>query len=298
MRLLLVGASGQVGAHLGTSLGDLGELACTTRSGRMPDGGGCEALDLSDLAAIHPLLDRVHPDVVVNAAAYTAVDQAEDEPAAARRLNADAPARLASWCADNGALLVHYSTDYVFSGEARAPYVESDATNPQSRYGWSKLEGEQAIAATKCRHLILRTAWAYGGPGRNFMDTMLQVGREREELRVVADQVGSPTPAWLIARATADILAKGVVESGVRHLVASGQTSWHGFAEAIFAEAVERGVLERAPRVVPIPSGDYPTRAARPAWSVLDNARLRYEYGLTLPDWRAALAQTFDRAAA
>ncbi len=297
MRLLLVGASGQVGAHLGASLASVGELAFTTRSGRKPDGGGCEALDLSDLAAIHPLLERVRPDVVINAAAYTAVDQAEDEPSAARRLNADAPGRLASWCADNGALLVHYSSDYVFSGEARAPYVESDATNPQSRYGWSKLEGEQAIAATNCRHLILRTAWAYGGPGRNFMDTMLQVGREREELRVVADQVGSPTPAWLIAGATAEILAKGVVESGVRHLVASGQTSWHGFAVAIFAEGVKRGVLARAPRVVPITTGDYPTRAVRPAWSVLDNSRLRDEYSIILPDWRIALAQTFERAA-
>ena len=163
--------------------------------------------------------------------------------------------------------------------------------------GASKLAGEQAIADSGASHLILRTAWVYGTRGGNFLRTMLRVGAERDELRVVGDQHGTPTPAWLIADATARILSQGLRDSGVRHLVAAGQTTWHGFAEAIFAEALARGLVPRVPKVVPIASAEYPTRASRPAWSVLDTSRLREEYGLALPDWRSALSETFERAA-
>ena len=184
------------------------------------------------------LLDRVRPDVVVNAAAYTAVDRAEDDADTAFRANAEGPGRLAAECATRDIALVHYSTDYVFDGQGSRPYREDDATAPIGVYGHSKLAGEQAIAASGARHLILRTAWVYGLHGANFLRTMLRVGAERDELRVVADQRGTPTPAWLIADVTADLLRGGLSGSGVLHLVADGETTWHGFAEAIFEEAV------------------------------------------------------------
>lgn len=296
MPILVLGGNGQVGFELLRSLAPLGEVVATTRSGRLDDGSACEALDLDELGSIAPLLDRVRPDVVVNATAHTAVDRAEDEPEAAFRANALAPGAVAGWCAANGATLVHYSTDYVFDGAGSRPYREDDPVAPLGVYGASKLAGEQAIAASGATHLVLRTAWVYGLRGGNFLRTMVRVGAERDELRVVGDQHGTPTPAWLIADGTAAILAQGVHASGVRHLVARGQTTWHGFAEAIFAEAVARGLLPRAPTVVSIATGEYPTRAARPAWSVLDTATVHGEYGLALPHWRDALAQTFDRS--
>lgn len=298
MKLLVVGANGQVGHELLRSLAPLGEVVATTRSGRLDDARACEALDLGGLDAIAPLLERVRPDAVVNAAAYTAVDRAEDEADAAFRINAQAPGRIAAACAMLGVPLVHYSTDYVFDGRATRPLREDDATAPIGVYGASKLDGEKAVAAAGGTHLILRTAWVYGLYGANFLRTMLRVGAERDELRVVADQHGCPTPAWLIADVTAAILRQGIAASGVRHLVASGQTSWHGFAEAIFDEALAQGAIARRPVVTAIGTADYPTRAARPAYSVLDNARLRAEYGLDIPDWRPALHETFVRGAA
>lgn len=296
MRLLLVGANGQVGDALRRSLAPLGELVTTTRSGRLDAGETCETLDLADLDAIAPLVARVRPDVVVNAAAYTAVDRAEDEAELAFRINGNATGCLARACAAADVPLVHYSTDYVFDGRSSRPYRENDATAPLGVYGKSKHDGEMAIADSGARHLILRTAWVYGLHGHNFLRTMLRVGAERDELRVVADQYGCPTPAWLIADATAAILRRGIVESGVRHLVAGGQTTWHGFAEAIFDEASKRGLISRRPVVTPIGTADYPTRAVRPAYSVLDTTRLREEYALEFPDWRDALSQTLDAA--
>src|SRR5690606_7597568 len=192
------------------------------------------------------------PDVVVNAAAHTAVDRAESEPDAALRVNALGPAALAQGCAATGALLVHYSTDYVFDGSGSRPYREDDATVPLRAYGASKLAGELAIRASGARHAILRTAWVYAAHGRNFLRTMLRLAGERDELRVVADQVGAPTPAAWIAGATAAVVRHGVAQSGTWHLVADGETSWHGFAEAIMAEAHALGLLERMPRVLPI----------------------------------------------
>lgn len=295
MRLLVVGGNGQVGHALLRSLARIGEVVATTRSGLLDDGSVCERLDLSDLDTIVPLLLRVRPDVVVNAAAYTAVDRAEDEIEAAFRANAEAPGRLAEACAGLAIALVHYSTDYVFDGGGSRPYRENDPTHPLGVYGRSKLAGEEAIAASGARHLILRTAWVYGLHGQNFLRTMLRVGAERDELRVVADQRGCPTPAWLIADATASLIARGIAKSGIRHLVAGGETTWHGFAEAIFEEALATGLIARAPGVTPIATHEYPTRAARPAYSVLDTTRLRGEYGLELPDWRDALHRTLSR---
>jgi dTDP-4-dehydrorhamnose reductase len=295
MKILLLGGNGQVGHELMRSLAPLGELVVTTRSGELPGGGACQALDLQAPGSFGPLFERVAPDLVVNATAHTAVDRAEDEPDLAFAANAHAPAELARLCAARGATLVHYSTDYVFDGQGQRPYREDQPTAPLGVYGASKLAGEQAIQASGARHLILRTAWVYALRGGNFLRTMLRVGAEREELRVVADQRGCPTPAWLIADTTAQILAQGLHASGIRHLVAGGETTWHGFAEAIFEEAHARGLLPRVPRVLPIGTADYPTRAQRPAYSVLDTSALRGEYGLALPDWRTALATTFDR---
>ncbi|QSX75103.1 dTDP-4-dehydrorhamnose reductase [Lysobacter arenosi] len=289
MKMLVPGANGQVGHALLRSLATLGEVAATTRSGRLEDGTGCEKFDLADLDAIASLLDRTRPDVVVNAAAYTAVDRAEDDIEAAFRTNAEGPRRLAVECAARGISLVHYSTDYVFDGQGSRPYREDDATAPIGVYGHSKLAGEQAIADSGARHLILRTAWVYGLHGANFLRTMLRVGAERDELRVVADQRGTPTPAWLIADATADILRNGFPESGIVHLVADGETTWHGFAEAIFDEAMSAGLISRRPVVTAITTADYPTRASRPAYSVLDTTRLQQQFGIEPPSWRQAL---------
>jgi dTDP-4-dehydrorhamnose reductase len=294
VRILLLGGNGQVGHELRRSLAPLGDLTVTTRSGELPDGATCDALDLYALETFAPLLERVNPDIVVNATAHTAVDRAEDEPELAFRANADAPAELARLCAQRGAHLVHYSTDYVFDGSADTPYREDSATCPLGVYGASKLAGEERIQSSGASHLILRTAWVYATRGNNFLRTMLRLGAERDELRVVADQRGCPTPAWLIADATARILERGVVASGIRHLVAGGETTWHGFAQAIFGEAVARGLIAREPRVLPIRTDEYPTRARRPAYSVLDTGRLAAEYELALPDWRSCLSTTLD----
>lgn len=292
MKILLLGGNGQVGYELQRSLAPLGQLIVTTRSGELPDGGVCEALDIGALETFAPLIDRVAPDIVVNATAHTAVDRAEDEPQLAFLANAEAPGELARLCAARGATLVHYSTDYVFDGTGRVPYREDDATAPLGVYGASKLAGEQRIQASGAQHLILRTAWVYGMRGSNFLRTMLRLGSEREELRVVADQHGCPTPAWLIADVTAGILQQGVKAPGIRHLVASGETTWHGFAEAIFAQAQAMGLIARRPRVIPIATSEYPTRARRPAYSVLDTRQMRQEYRFDLPSWEQALRST------
>lgn len=296
MKILLLGGNGQVGHELRRSLAPLGEVVVTTRDGSLADGAACTALDLSELADIAPLVERIAPDAVVNATAYTAVDRAEDERDAAFRINAEAVGVLAGACARQRARLIHYSTDYVFDGSANRPYREDDATAPVGVYGASKLAGEQAIAASDADHLILRTAWVYGLHGQNFLRTMLRVGAERDQLRVVADQVGSPTPAWLIADATATLLGDGWPEPGVRHLVAGGQTSWHGFAEAIFEQAFAAGLIQRRPSVAAISTAEYPTRAHRPAYSVLDTRRLNEDHGVSLPDWRHALERTLQHA--
>jgi dTDP-4-dehydrorhamnose reductase len=289
VRILLFGANGQVGHELRRSLAPLGTLVCTTRSGLLGDGTSCETADFDQPSTLAALIDRVAPDVVVNAAAHTAVDRAEDEPEAAFRTNALAPEAIARACAERGALLVHYSTDYVFDGTAARPYREDDPTAPLGVYGASKLAGEQAIAGSGVRHMIFRTAWVYAAQGSNFLRTMLRLAGERDELRVVADQVGTPTSAALIADVTATALSSNAPPSGLWHLTASGHCSWHGFAEAIMSRAVERGLIPRAPRVVAIPTSAYPTRARRPAWSCLDTSALQRDFGVVLPDWQQGL---------
>lgn len=294
MKILLLGANGQVGHALRGALAPMGHVIATTRSGILDadadaQGVACERADFDRPETLAELVARIAPDAVVNAAAYTAVDRAESEPDAAFRANADAPAALAAACACAGIPLIHYSTDYVFDGTATRPYREDDATAPLGVYGASKLAGETAIRASGARHAILRTAWVYAAHGKNFMRTMLRLAAERDELRVVADQVGSPTSADWIAAATVPVLramlddAAGSV--GVRHLTAAGQTTWHGFASAIVAKAHARGMIARAPVVTPISTVDYPTPARRPAYSVLDNGRLAAELGLPWPQW-------------
>ena len=293
MRLLLLGGNGQVGRELRRSLPPLGEVVVATRDGVDAD----EAADFDAPDALATLVARLAPDVVVNAAAYTAVDRAETDADAALRANAEAPAALARACARRDALLLHYSTDYVFDGSGTRPYREDDATAPLGAYGASKLAGEQAIRDSGARHAILRTAWVYASHGRNFLLTMLRLGAERDQLRVVADQIGAPTPADWIADATAGLLRHGVAASGTWHLTAAGETSWHGFARAIFEEAHAAGLLARMPQVEAIATADYPTPARRPAYSVLDTTKLRRDFGIEPPQWREGLRRVIAELA-
>jgi dTDP-4-dehydrorhamnose reductase len=296
MRVLLLGADGQLGTELRRRLAPLGELVAATRDGTLGDGR-CEAADFSEPGTLPALVARVAPDVVVNAAAHTAVDRAEQERDLSFRLNAEAPAALAAACRDRGARFVHYSTDYVFDGRGTRPYREDDPTAPLGVYGASKLAGEEAIRASGADAMIFRTAWVYASHSHNFLRTMLRVGAERDELRVVADQVGTPTPAALIADVTARALRHATGRSGTWHVTPAGQTSWHGFAEAIFAGAVARGLLTRAPKVHAITTVDYPTPAARPGYSVLDTGKLQRDFGIGLPDWRDGLDRVLDELA-
>lgn len=298
MKILLLGANGQVGFALHRSLVAHGGVVPTTRSGKLPgSNAACETADLDRPDSLAGLVMRISPDIVINAAAYTAVDKAESEPEAAHRANAESVGALARACASRGIPLVHYSTDYVFPGDSSRPWREDDPTAPLGVYGASKLAGEEAIRDSGCRHLIFRTAWVYGARGHNFLRSMLRLGAERDELRVVADQVGSPTPAAWIAQATALALARLGEQSGTWNLVAGGETSWHGFAEAIFEAAVQSGLLERAPSTQPISSAEYPTPARRPAYSRLDTSKLERDSGIQLPDWREGLLQVVGELA-
>ena len=292
MRILLLGGNGQLGTELQRSLAPLGALTIGTRNGALADGTPCEAADFDVPDALAALVEGSGADVVVNAAAYTQVDKAEQEPDAAFRANAHAPGALAQACARTGARLVHYSTDYVFDGRGTRPYREGDPTAPLGVYGASKLAGEDAIRASDASHLIFRTAWVYAAHGKNFLRTMLRLAAERDELRVVADQHGTPTPAALIADVTSRILQQSPGRSGLWHLTPTGQTTWHGFAEAIVDRAHAIGQLTRKPRVIPITTAEFPTPAARPAYSVLDCTRLQHDFGIDLPGWHEGLDRT------
>ncbi|MEA5669632.1 dTDP-4-dehydrorhamnose reductase [Stenotrophomonas sp. MH1] len=289
MIVLVFGGNGQVGQELLRALHGVDEVVATTRSGRLPDGSDCETADFTQPEQLTTLLDRIRPGVVINAAAYTAVDRAEQEPEAAFAANAQAPGVIARWCAVHGVPMVHYSTDYVFDGQGTAPYREDEPTAPLGVYGTSKRDGEDAVRAAGGRHLIFRTAWVYASHGGNFLRTMLRVGAERDALRVVADQIGTPTSAALIAEVTVKALQHPGGLSGTWHLTASGQTSWHGFAEAIFAEAVTAGLMAKVPAVEAISSAEYPTPAKRPSWSVLDNHKLQHDFDIVLPPWQDGL---------
>jgi len=293
MTTLLIGATGQVGTELARQSAGRTIIATTRTGDGAVAGLPCIALDVTDTDAIGDVI-RARPfDVVINASAYTAVDRAEAEPELAFRVNAEAPAAMASACREIGARFVHFSTDYVFDGSGSEPYRIDSPTAPLGVYGRSKREGETRILDVGADALILRTAWVYATRGQNFLRTMLRLARERDELRVVDDQVGSPTPAWLVARLAFELLDRAAL-SGIHHVACAGQVSWCGFANAIFEAAVSRGLLPRVPTVIPVPSSAYPTPAARPKFSVLDTQAL-LELGLQLPHWRAALGETLDR---
>lgn len=287
--ILVTGVNGQVGFELLRSLQGLGRVVACDRS----------MLDLSDLDRVRSVVRELKPSIIVNPAAYTAVDKAETDVDAARRLNAEVPRAFAEEAARLGAALVHYSTDYVFDGTKDGAYVETDATNPQNVYGLTKLEGEQAIAATGCAHLILRTSWVYGRRGKNFLLTMLKLGSERPELKIVADQIGAPTWSNSIATVTAHVVAQALAadspewwreRSGIYHFAAGGETSWHGFAEEIFRLSLG----DKAPRTVPIPASEYPVPAKRPANSRMSGEKLMQTFGLRMPAWDDALKLCLD----
>jgi dTDP-4-dehydrorhamnose reductase len=297
MRLVVTGANGQIGWELGRSLAALGEVVALDR----------RQCDLSRPDQLPTLIAGLKPDVIVNAAAYTAVDDAEREENLATIVNGTAVAVIAQAAHRAGALLVHYSTDYVFDGLKDSPYAEEDSPHPLNAYGRSKLKGEIAVQQVGGSYLILRTSWVYGARGRNFLRTMLRLLREREELRIVADQIGGPTPAAQIARATAAAIAQATREradgqfaSGLFHLTASGATSWHGFAAAILEGAMDRGLFRpsRAPRLVPIASEDYPLPAARPKNSRLAGVRLKRRFGIALPCWKEGLSLCLEEISA
>lgn len=282
MRLLLTGRSGQVGSALERTLAPLGEVVALDRAG----------LDLLDLKSIGAKIEKEKPAVIVNAAAYTAVDRAEQEKDLAFAVNFLAVQELARAARSIDALLIHFSTDYVFDGEKAGAYTEEDAPRPINVYGASKLAGERAVAASGCRHFIFRASWVYAPGGRNFVNAILAAARTRPELRVVDDQRGAPISAGAIAAAVAEILqAKNLREKpyGVYHMSAAGATTWFGFAKAI----LETTGLKTP--VVPIRSADYPSAARRPKNSLLDNAKLQRTFGIVLPDWREGLREVSSK---
>jgi len=285
MKILLLGKNGQVGWELQRSLAPLGQLLSLDR--HSSDFCG----DLSRPAELAETVAAYQPDVIINAAAHTAVDKAESEPELARRINAEAPATLAQAAARSGAWLVHYSTDYVFDGRGEQPRQEDDATGPLGVYGQTKLEGEQAIAASGCKHLIFRTSWVYAARGGNFAKTMLRLAQERERLTVIDDQHGAPTGADLIADVTAHAIRQalhGEAASGLYHLVASGETTWHGYASHVIAraQALRPELNWMVKEIAPVPTSAFPTPAQRPFNSRLNTQKLQSQFGLTLPHWQ------------
>jgi len=293
IRVLVTGAGGQVGAEVVRELAGRAEVVARERA----------QLDLGDPASIRAGVREARPDVIVNCAAYTAVDRAETDREAAHAVNAVGPGVLAEEARACGALLVHFSTDYVYDGSKREPYRETDAVGPLSVYGETKLEGERAVADSGVKHLVLRTSWVYGPRGRNFLFTMVRLGRERPELRIVNDQRGAPTSSRALALLVREMLERGCAGSlaragveqaaslgGIYNATAAGETTWYGFAQAIFDEMLRQRRLDFAPpRLVPIATREYPTPARRPANSVLSNDKLRGAFGVAIPDWRRGL---------
>lgn len=289
-RILLIGASGQVGWELQRTLAPLGRVIAASYEGEHGP-----QVDLSDPKSLSVLVQDTEPDAVINAAAYTAVDKAETEPELAQRINAEAPGMLGGLLRDRGVPIIHYSTDFVFAGNADRPYREDDQPGPLNVYGETKLGGEHALMATGANAVILRTSWVYGVHGQNFLLSMLRLFREKDELKVVDDQIGAPTWSRMLAEVTAQVLYRilnGDLEAervkGVYHATGAGRTSWYGFARAILeASGTECHLL-------PIPSSEYRSPARRPVWSVLDNTKLYETFGLALPDWELSLRQCLD----
>jgi dTDP-4-dehydrorhamnose reductase len=295
MRILVTGVTGQVGGALVEPLRAAGTVVAADRS----------VLDLARPDEIPAALDRIAPDLIINPAAYTAVDRAEDEADLAYRVNAEAPGALARWAAARGVPLIHFSTDYVFDGAGSRPWREDDPTGPLSVYGASKLAGEAAVRSAGGPHLVIRTSWVYAAKGANFLRTIARLARERAELRIVADQFGAPTSPALIADAISRIVTMNgaalaqrfAAASGLLHMAAAGEATWHGFAVAIVDGLKTRSVALAATRVTPITTADYPTKARRPANSRLDLTRLKQAFGIETPHWESALAPELDRLA-
>ncbi|MCP1314297.1 MULTISPECIES: dTDP-4-dehydrorhamnose reductase [unclassified Halomonas] len=295
MKILITGGNGQVGFELQRQLATSGETFAPTR----------RELDLADPAAVSAYLERQQFDVIVNAAAYTAVDNAESDEATATRLNASLPGQLAAYCAANNALLIHYSSDYVYTGDGETPWRESDPVGPCNVYGDTKLAGDESVMESGCRHVIFRTSWVYSAFGKSFLGTMLRLGGERESLNIIDDQIGAPTPSRLIALVTQQALAKWLgsegsdLESGVYHLAPRGHTSWHGFAREIFEQARKHGMAlaVRDDRIGAIPTSEYPTPATRPLNSRLNVGKIEQALGITMPDWQSQVALTVQEIA-
>lgn len=289
MKILLLGKSGQVGWELQRSLAPLGELTALDRHGNNELCG-----DLADLDGLRSTVRQLQPDVIVNAAAYTAVDKAESEQALALRINAQAPQLLAEEMQRLGGWLLHYSTDYVFDGRGSIPWRESDTVAPLNHYGLSKLLGEQGIQATGCRHLIFRTSWVYGTHGNNFAKTMLRLARERDQLRVIDDQIGAPTGAELLADVSAHALRSAFGNpalAGIYHLAPAGEASWYDYARFVIAEARANGEALAVQSIEAIPTSAYPTPAKRPNNSRLDTRKLRECFELHLPHWQDGVSR-------
>ncbi len=290
MKILLLGKNGQVGWELQRSLVPLGELVALGSQSNEKCG------DLTNLEGLTQTIRAVAPDVIVNAAAYTAVDKAESEPELAHTINALAPAVLAQEAKNTGALLVHYSTDYVFDGTGDRPWLETDTTAPLSVYGKSKLAGEEAILASGCQYLIFRTSWVYAARGGNFAKAMLKLAQERDALKVINDQIGAPTGADLLADVTAHAIRAAMQRPemcGLYHLVASGQTSWHGYANFVIDFARQAGIEIKvaSEAIAPVPTGAFPTVAKRPLNSRLNTSKLQRAFNLNLPDWQSGVTR-------
>jgi dTDP-4-dehydrorhamnose reductase len=287
MRILLTGASGQVGGALRVPLGAIGTVVAVNRS----------QLDLSLPHTVPSALSDIAPDLIINPAAYTMVDRAEDEAEIAYRVNAEAPGHMAAWASARGIPLIHFSTDYVFDGSGDRPWREQDPTGPLSVYGASKRAGEVAIREAQGPHLIVRTSWVYAARGTNFLNTIMRLSRERSELRIIADQIGAPTPACVIARIVTSIIeqcrsdmrARFADAGGIIHIATSGETSWHGFASAIVDRLRARGDRLQVKSIIPIRTQDYAAKACRPHNSRLDLTRLSRQFGIVPPAWEDAL---------
>lgn len=287
MKILLTGTDGQVGYELWRTLQHIGEVIPTTRTGKEIEGMPTIAMDLTDAEDIENKLNAIQPNIICNAAAYTAVDNAESNKELAFKINAHAPEIFAKYAVITDARIVHFSTDYVFSGFSSTPWKENDKTSPLGVYGESKLLGEQAIIDSGCQHMIFRTAWVFSYRGHNFIYSMMNLARQKDELNIVDDQIGSPTSATAIASATAMALLNPV--DGLYHMTSSGKTTWHRFARRILSQAHHLGLIEKLPKINAISSSQYKTPAMRPCFSVLDCNKLNETFNIKMPNWQTSL---------
>ena len=287
MKILLTGADGQVGYELWRTLQHIGEVIPTTRLGKEVEGMPTIAMDLCNTEDIENKINTIQPDLICNAAAYTAVDNAESDKETAYKINAVAPEIFAKYAVITDTRVVHFSTDYVFSGQNKQPWKEDDECNPLGVYGETKLQGEQAIIDSGCQFMIFRTAWVFSYRGHNFVHSMINLAKQRDVLHIVDDQISSPTSAESIATAVAMALLNPV--DGIYHITSSGKTSWHRFARRIIADAFELGLLDQQPSINAIPSSQYPTPAQRPSYSVLDCNKLFETFNIKMPNWQTSL---------